>query len=87
MGENIQMHIIDGFSLREDGNLYSVFENCINDAIFQQGEWISRSCQGDEYFLTPCLVQMISSMPDLVDWIVSSILSDGKNLVINSRVT
>jgi hypothetical protein len=83
-GENIQAHIIDGFSLKEDGNLDSVFEDGINDAVLELQDWKSHSCQGDEYPLSSHLVQMISRMPDLVDWIVSSILSNGKNLVIYS---
>ena len=84
LGENIQVHIIDGLSLSQDGDLYSVFEDGINDAILQMYDWKSRSCQGDEYPISPYLVQIISRMPDLADWIISSILSDGKNLVIYS---
>ncbi len=84
-GENMQAHIIDGLSLNEDGNLYSVFEDSINDAVLELQDWKSHSCLGDEYPLSFSLVQMISRMPDLVDWIISSILSDGKNLVIYSQ--
>lgn len=83
-GENIQVHIIDGFSLDKDGSLYSVFEDGISDAVLELQDWKRHSCQGDEYPLTSHLVQMISSMPDLVDWIISSIISNGKNLVIYS---
>ena len=83
-GENIQAHIIDGFSLNEDGNLYSVFEDGINDAILEWHDRKSHSSEGEEYPLSSHLVHMISRMPDLVDWIVSSILSNGKNLVIYS---
>jgi len=83
-GENIQAHIIDGFSLTEDGKLYSVFEDAINDAILELHDRMSRSCEGDEYLLSYHLVHMISGMPDLVDWIVSSTLSNEKNLVIYS---
>ena len=77
-GENIQVHIIDGFSLNKDGNLYSVFEDDINDVILQLHDWKSRSFVGDEYPVSSHLVQIISMMPDLVDWITSSILSDEK---------
>jgi len=84
-GENIQMHIIDGFSLNGDGNLYSVFEDGINDAILELPDWKIPSCQGDEFPISFLLVRIISRMPDLIDWIISSILSDGKNLVIVSQ--
>ena len=83
-GENIQVHTIDGLSLKEDGNLYSVFEDGINDAVLELHDWKSHSCLGDQYPLSFHLVQMISTMPDLVDWFISSVLSDGKNLVIYS---
>jgi len=83
-GENIQMHIIDGLFLKEDGNLYSVFEDGINDAVLEMHDRKSYSGLGDQYPLSFHLVQMISTMPDLVDWFLSSVLSDGKNLVIYS---
>ena len=78
------MHIIDGLSLKEDGNLYSVFEDGINDAVLEMHDRKSHSGLGDQYPLSFHLVQMISRMPDLVDWFISSVLSDGKNLVIYS---
>jgi hypothetical protein len=83
-GENIQAHIIDGFSLAENGDLYSVFEDGINDAILELQDWKTGSCEGDEYPLSSHLTGLISMMPDLVNWIVSSILCDGNNLVIYS---
>lgn len=83
-GENIQAHLIDGFSLNEEGNLYSVFEDGINDAILELDNWKTHSCEGDEYTLSSHLMHLISMMPDLVDWIVSSVLSDGKTWVIYS---
>lgn len=83
-GENIQVHIIDGFSSNEEGNLYSVFEDGINDAILELYDRKMHSSEGDEYPLSSHLMHMISRMPDLVEWIVSSILSEGNNLVIYS---
>ena len=84
-GENIQAHVIDGLSLNEEGNLYSVFEDGINDAILELHAWKRHSCEGDEYPLSFHLAGKISGMPDLVDWIISSILSNGKNLIINGH--
>jgi hypothetical protein len=85
-GENIQVHIIDGFSVNEDGNLYSVFEDGIKDAVLERHDWKICSCQRDEYEypISSNLMHMISRMPNLVDWIISSILGNGKNLVIYS---
>jgi hypothetical protein len=83
-GENIQAHILEGFSLDEEGNLYSVFEDGINDAILELYDQKIHSFEGDEYPISFHLMHIISGMPDLVDWIVSSIISEGNNLVIYS---
>jgi len=82
-GDDIQAHIIDGLYLSEDGNLYSVFEDGINDALFEMHQWKIHSCPGDEYPLSMHLIRIISQMPDLANWIISSILVNGKNLMLN----
>lgn len=82
-GENIQAHIIEGLYLSEDGDLHSVFEDGINDALFEMHHWKSHSCIGDEYPISRHLMHTISQMPDLANWIISSILVNGKNLMIN----
>lgn len=82
-GEDVQAHAIDGLCLKEDGNLYSVFEDGINDAIFEMHRWKSHSCLGDEYPISTHLMRIIPQMPDLANWIISSVLVNGKNLVIH----
>jgi hypothetical protein len=82
-GDDIVTHIIDGLNLNGEGKLYSVFEDGINDTILEMGGWKRRSCQGDEYPISYLLERTISMMPDLVEWIISSILVKGSNLVIN----
>ena len=82
-GENIQAHIIEGLYLSEDGDLHSVFEDGINDALFEMHHWKSHSCIGDEYPISRHLMHTISQMPDLANWIISSILVNGKNLMLN----
>jgi hypothetical protein len=81
-GENIEAHVIDGLVLKRDGNLYSIFEDGINDTILELQDWKRQSCYGDEYPISPQLVQTITMLPDLMDWIISSILTKGRNLVI-----
>jgi hypothetical protein len=83
-GKNIQNHILDGFSLGDDGQLYSIFADLINDAIYELQDPGTGSFPGNEYPLSYHLVQRISKMPDLVDWLITSILSDEKNLIIFS---
>ena len=81
-GENIRTHIIDCLAPNGDGNLYSIFEDGINDAVLERLERMCQSSHINEYEVSPQLVQMLSMMPDLMDWIISSILRDGRNLVL-----
>jgi hypothetical protein len=81
-GEDIRTHIIDCLALNGKGNLYSIFEDGINDAVLERPEWKRQSCHEDRYAVPPQLVQMLSSMPDLMDWIISSIITHGRNLVL-----
>ncbi len=80
----MQAHIIDGFTPGTEGDLVSVFGDRILDAVLEQQDQKRFSCEGYEYPISLDLAWMINRMPDLVDWIISSILTDGKNLVIFS---
>jgi len=85
-GEDIRTHIIDCLVPKGEGNLYSIFEDGINDAILERQEWKRQSYRGCNYTVSYAvssqLAQMLSSMPDLMDWIISSILNRGRNLVL-----
>ena len=81
-GENIRTHIIDCLAPNGDGNLYSIFEDGINDTISERQEWNGQSCHEDKYAVSPQLVQMLSMMPDLMNWILSSIITRGRNLIL-----
>jgi hypothetical protein len=82
MGEDITSHVVDGLILDRDGNLVSIFEDGLNDAILELEGYKTHSCEGDEYPITPCLARIISKVPELTEWIISSLLIDGRNLVI-----
>jgi len=85
-GEDIRTHMIDCLAPNGKGNLYSIFEDGINDAILERQEWKRQSYRGCNYTVSYAvssqLAQMLSSMPDLMDWIISSILNRGRNLVL-----
>ncbi len=83
-GENMEAHIIDGLIPDKDGNLISVFEDGIKDAVLDLRDQRRASYEGDEYPISSLLARMICQMADLTDWIISSILTNGKNLVIFS---
>jgi len=81
---NMEAHIIDGLAPDKDGNLVSVFEEGIRDAVLELRDRKRSSYEGDEYPISSYLARMICQMADLTDWIVSSILTNGKNLVLFS---
>ena len=85
-GEDTLAHNIDVLVPNEEGNLYSIFEEVLedihNDMIIERQEWKRHSLSGNRYPISSQLVQMLSIMPDFVDWIISSILTNGRNLVL-----
>ena len=85
-GEDTLAHNIDVLVPNEEGNLYSIFEEVLeeinNDISIKRQEWKRDSLSGNRYPISPQLAQMLSIMPDFVDWIISSILLNGRNLVL-----
>jgi hypothetical protein len=83
-GENIISHVVDGLMVDKDGNLVSIFADELEDAIFEMRNGKSSSWEGEEYPISAHLAWLISAVPGLIDWILSSIVKDGRNMVINS---
>ncbi len=81
-GEDIKMHIIDALAPDGEGNLDSIFEDGINGAILEWQDWKKPSMKGGEYPISSHLVRVLSGMPDLMDWIISSILNNERNLIV-----
>jgi len=85
-GEETLAHNVDVLVPNEEGNLYSIFEEALevinNDISIERQEWKRDSLFGNRYPISSQLVQMLSMMPDFVDWIISSILLNGRNLVL-----
>ena len=85
-GEDTKAHNVDVLVPNEEGNLYSIFEEVLedinNDISIERQEWKRDSLFGNRYPISSQLVQMLSMMPDFVDWIISSILLNGRNLVL-----
>ena len=85
-GEDTLAHNVDVLIPNEEGNLYSIFEEVLeeinNDISIERQEWKRDSFSGNRYPISSQLVQMLSIMPDFVDWIISSILTNGRNLVL-----
>jgi hypothetical protein len=82
-GEDIRAHIIDGLLPDSNGNLVSVFEEGIKDALIERKHSVKRSCEGYEYSISAPLEEKITRMPGLIDWIMTTVLTEERHILIN----
>lgn len=82
-GDEIVTHIVDGLIPDPNGNLISAFEEGIENTLIEQRHSVKRSCEGYEYLISTPLEEKISRMPDLIDWLMSSVLTGERHIVIN----
>jgi hypothetical protein len=83
-GEDVRAQIIDGLVLDHDGNLISIFEDDLKDTVSDMEYRKTKTWDGEEYPLSPHIAWIISTLPDMVDWIISSLLNEGRNILINT---
>jgi len=81
-GEDIRTHIIDGFALDKNGELISLFDDGISDSLLKGLNWKRRTHGEKEYPISSNLEHTLCRLPDLMDWIISSLLVRDRNLVI-----
>ncbi len=77
-------HIVDGLMPDLNGNLISAFEEEIKDTLIEQMYSVKRCCEGYEYPISALLEGKISRMPGLIDWIMSSVLTKERHILLNS---
>lgn len=82
-GDDINTHIINGFSLNKNDELSSIFDDGINDSILEGCKWERRTPGGREYPISSKLEDTLCRLPDLMYWIISKVLTSGRNLVIH----
>lgn len=83
-GEDIAIHIIDGLVSDAEGNLVSVFGEALEEAMRKLREGRMGPCNEGRYQISSHLERIISSMPDLIDWTISSGLAPGRNILLNA---
>lgn len=82
-GDEIVTHIVDGLLPDPNGNLISAFEEGIENTLIEQRHSVKCSCEGHEYLISTPLEEKISRMPDLIDWLMSSVLTGERHIVLN----
>jgi hypothetical protein len=82
-GEDWRSHALDGLVHDGQGNLVSVFAEDLHRVTLENGEAEKRG-QEDDRGLSSALEDSISHMPDFIDWMISSVLKDGRHLLLFS---
>jgi hypothetical protein len=82
-GEDWRSHALDGLVHDGQGNLVSVFAEDLHRAALEKGEARERGPEGG-LGLSCALENSISHMPDFIDWMMSSVLKDGRHLLLFS---
>lgn len=83
MGEDLQSHVVDGLTSDPAGNLVSLFEDDLRMIVMVRNR-SPISSDGDElYSISPDIAKKIRILPGFVDFIISAVLTNGRNILIN----
>jgi hypothetical protein len=83
-GEEITAHIIDALMPDSNGNVASIFEEGIKESLIERKYLAKRGCEGEEYHISALLEDKITRMPSLVDWVMTSILTEDRHILLNT---
>lgn len=82
-GEDLQSHVVDGLTSDSAGNLVSLFEDELRIIVMDRNR-SPISSDGDElYSISPDIAKRIRILPGFVDWIISAVLTNGRNILIH----
>ncbi len=80
-GGDIETKEIDGLMLCPEGNLASVFQEDLQEAMIKR-ELYLRYLEGEQYPISQAIRKKISELPDFIDWIMKSVLIRGRCLML-----
>ncbi len=80
-GNNVEIKEIDGLMLDSAGNLASIFQEELREAIIKR-ELFLRYLEGEMYPISPAIRDKISKLPDFIEWIMASIPIKGRCLML-----
>jgi hypothetical protein len=76
-GENSKVQEIDCLAYDPQSGLVSAFQEDLAEAMMKR-ELFLKYLEGDRYPISTAIMEKIAGMPDLIEWIISSILSEGR---------
>lgn len=82
-GENLQSHVVDGLTPDSAGNLVSLFEKDLQVVVSDQNRSIISSDNDELRSISPDIAEKIRILPGFVDWIMSTVLTGDRNILIN----
>ncbi len=80
-GDCVEIKEIDGLVLSPEGNLASVFQEDLQEAMMKR-ELYLRYLEGEQYPISQAIRRKISELPDFIDWIMKSALIRGRCLML-----
>jgi hypothetical protein len=76
-GENSKVQEIDCLAYDPQNSLVSAFQEDLMEAMMKR-ELFVKYLDGDRYPISAAIREKITGMPDLIEWIISSISSEGR---------
>lgn len=83
-GEELQAHAVDGMIPDSRGGLRSIFEDEIRENLLEQKGPGLKLIEGEEFKVTGALIKKISEAPDLIEWLMRSVLNSDRHILISS---
>lgn len=80
-GDGIEIKEIDGLMLRPEGDLVSVFEEDLQEAMMKR-ELYLRYLEGEQYPISRAIKEKIAKLPGFIDWIIESVPIRGRCLML-----
>lgn len=81
-GENLQSHVVDGLTTDSVGDLISLFEEDLQVVVMDQNRSTILSDDGELFSISPYIAEKIRILPGFVDWIISAVLTEDRNILI-----
>jgi hypothetical protein len=83
IGEDLQSHVVDSLVPDSSGNLVSVFEEELYLAIKDWRRPNGLSNGEELHSISPAIIEKIRLLPGFVDWIISTVLTKDRNILID----
>lgn len=78
----MQSHVVDGLTTDSVGDLISLFEEDLQVVVMDHNRSTILSDDGELFSISPFIAEKIRILPGFVDWIISAVLTEDRNILI-----